>query len=373
LIFVCSCEGNEPSSPYGSDTRWKKYTTICEKPYKEIILQDATVDFPLTLSSDHQKGLYRGLFGRDSHILLIDMNSGNRLMILETPLKSKSVQSAAFSSDGKRAVSGGGDTKDLSFWERLRGKKMKINWFLCFWDLASGKQIGHAKGQDDFIINVVYSPVDEKALSVGVNGDILLWDLEKMQVLKRFVGHSSGIRRGCLTWAKDGKTFLSGSWDGSIRLWSVESGKEIAKLNPGYGRVMSLALSPDGKYALSSYVSGTDQPVIFWDLEKQQEINRFGVPGHPRYTDQFLHVASVAFSPDGKSALFGLVFGTVIWWDLSEWKQIGMNRLYEDELAFVAYSADGKSCISMGCDTDRTTVKVKFWQLPDSDIIKEQK
>ena len=52
-----------------------------------------------------------------------------------------------------------------------------------------------------------------------------------------------------------------------------------------------------------------------------------------------------------------------------------MNRLHEDELIFVAFSVDGKSSISVGWDTDIYTenAKVKFWQLPNQDRIKESK
>jgi WD40 repeat protein len=361
-IFVCSCDEDE-TSKYGVDTRWQKYTNTRKDPSHEIELPEQTSHkMALIVSVDRQKLLYGNC---SSSFHLIDLNSADVLNTLESHLESESLQCAAFSSDGKRAISGGGHTKDLGFWASLRGKHSEEYWILSYWDLVSNKQIGHAEGQDDFIISAAYSPVDNKAISGGIKGDILLWDLEKMKVLKTFVGHSSGMRRNCLVWSQDGKTFLSGSWDGSIRLWSVESGNEIAKLNPRYGRVMSLALSPDGKYALSSYLSGPDHPVILWDLEDQREINRFGIPGNPRHADQGLHVVSVAFSQDVKTALFGLVFGTVIWWDLNEWRQIAMNRLHEDELTFVAYSADGKSCISAGWDTDTYTenVKVKFWQL----------
>jgi len=373
-ILVCSCDKDEAEfSSRGSDTRWQQYTKSRQDPYREITLPHPRVDLHFTVSLDRKKGLCG-----DHHnpiIYFIDMNSGVILKTLKSHLETMSIQCAAFSPDGKRAISGGGYTKDLSFWARLIGKQSEENWILSCWDLVSAKQIGHAEGQDDFIISAAYSPVDNKAISGGIKGDILLWDLEKMQVLNRFVGHSSGMRRNCLVWSQDGKAFLSGSWDGSIRLWDVQTGKEVAHLQAGYGRVMSLALSPDGKYALSSYLNGPNQPVIFWDLENQCEINRFGIPGNPRYTDQWLHVASVAFSPDGKTALFGLVFGTVIWWDLNEWRQIAMNRLHEDELIFVAFSADGKLSISVGWDTDTYTenAKVKFWKLPDREIAEESK
>jgi len=368
--FVCSCDTDEEEvSRRGSDTRWQKYAKTHQDPYRELILRHPHVNLHLTISPDGQKALYGDHI--NPFIYLIDMNSGSILKTLESQLESMSIQCAAFSSDGKRAVSGGGSFTDLSFWDRLI-KKSELDWFLCFWDLSTGKQIRHAKGTENLIRIVAYSPVDEKILSGGSKGDILLWDLEKMQVLKKFVGHSSGIRRNCLVWSQDGKAFLSGSWDGSIRFWNIQTGKEIAHLQAGYGRVMSLALSPSGKYALSSYLNGPNQPVILWDLENQREINRFGILGNPWDADQRLHVASVSFSPNGKTVLFGLVFGTVIWWDLNDWRQIAMNRLHEDELTFVAYSADGKSSISAGWDTDTHTenVKVKFWQLPDRDLTK---
>jgi WD40 repeat protein len=234
------------------------------------------------------------------------------------------------------------------------------------WDLLSGEQLGCVKAYAEYAQRVAYSPVEEKALTGGRHGEILLLDMEKMEVIRRFKGHASNIRAS-LAWAQDGKTFLSGSWDGSVRLWNVQTGEEIAHLQPGYGRVLSLALSHDGKYALSSYLSSPDRPVILWDLESQHEINRFGIPGHRRY-GEFVHMESVAFSPDAKTALFGFVFGTVIWWDLDKWEFIAMNHLHQKRLGFVAFSADGKTSISVGTDTKTNgNIKVKFWKLPSQD------
>lgn len=349
-LLTCSCE--DIDSPYGSDTRWQQYTRTHQAPYKEISLPGSVFGEVFKVSADCQKALYANVHrdeNNTSSIYLIDMNTGDHLLALEG--HPESTQCLSFSYNGQTAVSGGRDGT------------------VRLWNLTSGKQIGYAQGHKEYVRAIEYSPVEHKALSGADDSVILLWDIDKMQVLKRFVGHSSAIR--CLAWAQDGKTFLSGSWDGSIRLWDIQTGKEIAHLQPGYGRVMGLALSPDGKYALSSYLNGPDHPVIFWDLESQQEINRFGVPGNAWDAGRSLNVESVAFSADSKTALFGLFFGTVIWWDLNEWRQIAMNRLHEEELAFVAYLANDTSCISVGCDVDsvRENAKVKFWQFPDRSIV----
>ena len=348
LTTCYSCD--EKPSEQAKDIRWEKYATVIQDPNKEIILPDVSSGF--TFTTYHQIGAY-ALFLHPSPVHLISMESGNHILTIKGhPL---STQSISFSPDGKKILTGGTDN------------------VVRLWDITTGEQLGQAKEHSDIVRSVAYSPVGESALSGGDDRIILLWDLEKMQVIKRFTGHTSGIRHRCLVFSKDGKSFLSGNWDGTIRLWDVESGQALVRLQAELGRVMSIALSPDGKYALSSYLSGEKQPVIFWDLGKQKEINRFGVPGNPWFADQRLHVASVAFSPDGKTALFGLVFGTVLWWDLDKWEQIAHNRLYTKELEFVTFSQDGKSVISVGKDKKLEKTgknqpnwisKVKFWQLP---------
>lgn len=343
--FMFAVSDDEGPSRYGSDTRWKQYAETRESPSKEIELQHPRPLFMrFTVSRDRARALYWSVMSSPIH--LIDLDSGKELLTLE----GRSTQCVAFSPDGKKAVSGGGDG------------------VVRVWDMISGEQLADMKGHSRHIRSVAYSRVEEKVLSGGDGDseDILLWDLEKRQVIRRFVGHRQ-IRFGCLAWAQDGRTFLSGGWDGSIRLWDVQTSQELCHVQPMYGRVMSLALSPRGTRALASYLSGPDQPVVYWDLETGQEIGRFGVPGNPWFADQQLHVSSVAFSADGKTALFGLVFGTVLWWDLDGWKQISMNRLHEEELVFVTFSADGKTCISVGTDADgpKDTPKVKFWKLPD--------
>ncbi len=61
----------------------------------------------------------------------------------------------------------------------------------------------------------------------------------------------------------------SGSYDNTVKLWSVESQKEINKLQGHSSFVTSIAFSPDGKYLASgSY----DKTVRLWSVELQKEV-----------------------------------------------------------------------------------------------------
>ena len=56
---------------------------------------------------------------------------------------------------------------------------------------------------------------------------------------------------------------MSGSDDKTVRYWNLKTGKTIKILKGHIKTIPSVAISPDGKYALSG--SG-DNTVRYWDL-----------------------------------------------------------------------------------------------------------
>ncbi len=67
----------------------------------------------------------------------------------------------------------------------------------------------------------------------------------------------------------DGKTLASGSFDKTIKLWNLETGKEIHTLTGHDYAVKSVSFSPDGK----TLASGSDDNKIkVWDVEKGKKI-----------------------------------------------------------------------------------------------------
>ncbi len=61
----------------------------------------------------------------------------------------------------------------------------------------------------------------------------------------------------------------SGSGDNTVKLWSVESWKEITTLQGHDNTVFSVAFSPDGKYLASG---SADNTVKLWSVESQQGV-----------------------------------------------------------------------------------------------------
>ena len=92
-------------------------------------------------------------------------------------------------------------------------------------------------------------------------------------------GHTSMVVS--VAFSPDGKILASGSWDKSIKLWDVATGKNTATLKGHTGWVNSVAFSPDGKTLASG---GFDDNIQLWDVASGKNIAT--LKGHP-------HVSSV--------------------------------------------------------------------------------
>lgn len=185
------------------------------------------------------------------------------------------------------------------------------------------------------------NPVQAEAPPVEISG----------KELRRFEGHQGPVWKA--VFSADGKRVLSGSGfpngDSTMRLWDVETGREIRQFrNEGANWVYGVALSHDGKQALSGNVVG----ITLWDVETGAVVRRMDFDSTNK------KVLSVAFTPDGKRGVSAGSDHVVRLWDLASGTEIRTLTGHQGRVMSVAFSPDGSQIASCGLDEDKT---VRLW------------
>jgi len=106
-----------------------------------------------------------------------------------------------------------------------------------------------------------------------------------------FEGHTDAVFM--IAVSADGTKALSGSLDGTMRLWDLETRSEIRTLQAHSGGVFAVAISPDGTRAVSNSMSSSlfsDDGVRIWDLETGDLIHQILFETNS---------TSIRFNPDG--------------------------------------------------------------------------
>ena len=81
--------------------------------------------------------------------------------------------------------------------------------------------------------------------------------------LDRFDGHGNAIYS--VAFSPDGTNIVSGSYDNTIRVWEMESGRTIAgSFSTHMDAVESVAFSGDSKHILSGSL---DSMIRIWDVD----------------------------------------------------------------------------------------------------------
>ena len=249
-------------------------------------------------------------------------------------LKGSPVSCVAISPNGKilAAGSGGSIASEAA---------PSTDFTIKLWDLDSGKILRTLAGHADSVDSVAFSP-DGKLLASGSDDHtVKLWDVASGQNTRTLSEHTEWVKS--VAFSPDGQTLASGAWDHSVKLWQVATGK-LVRTMVGQPRlswvgylVESVAFSPDGR---TLACGSEDRTIKMWDVASGKEL-RTMVHGSTK-GDREEAVYSVAFSPDGKRLASGSQYGTLDLWDTTSGSLL--KELEGDgQLDSVAFSHDGKT------------------------------
>jgi WD40 repeat protein len=236
------------------------------------------------------------------------------------------VTSLAFTPDAQLLVSGSGD----------RTAKL--------WDVSSGEErntfTNYTIGLGDQDMCPARLSVDGKMLATAASGGgtrITVQGVPSGREIVRLRGHQNLVTGGAFS--PDSRNFISGSLDGTVRLWDIAP----ASKEPGHrpfppdieenqgGNSFAYSLSPDGRHLLTIF---TNQTFSIWETSTLREGLRRPLP---------VNLAStVALASGGKIAEFVAQDGSVVFWNSDRGKTNSFSQPFSNQVNRAIFSGDGK-------------------------------
>jgi WD40 repeat protein len=134
---------------------------------------------------------------------------GQRPYVKRTVIKEvrKVPRSLAFSPDGARLAFGDGDVARVI-------------------DARTGRRLGSFEGHTNFVVTVVFTTDGKRAISGGYDNTVRLWDATTMEQVYQFDGHDGYVEQVAIS--PDGRLAASCGHDKSVRFWRLPALSETA-------------------------------------------------------------------------------------------------------------------------------------------------
>lgn len=233
-------------------------------------------------------------FGSSKHGQLLVWEWQSESYILKQQGHLDSMNALVYSPDGQKIVTAADDGK------------VKV------WDVKSGFCIVTFTEHSSGVTACEFAKKGNVLFTASLDGSIRAWDLIRYRNFRTFTAPSR-LSFSSLAVDPSGEVICAGSPDSfDIHVWSVQTGQLLDQLSGHEGPVASLAFAADGNHLVSG---SWDRTVRVWSI--------FGRTQTSEPLQLMSDVLSVAFRPDGKQVAASSLDGQLSFWSVEDAVQQG--------------------------------------------------
>lgn len=279
-------------------------TTIAVGAGSSVILLNAKTGEQVKILGSHQNRIASVVYSAKGN-LLVSSAEDNSIKLWD-PIRGSEVKMAKNYCRGyAMPVAISPDEKKLAFVD---------DYAIHIWDIEKGEVVRNL-GERVIVQALDFHPL-ESSLAIGTsNGKIILWNFEK-QVKRELYGHRMNINS--LKYRPDGKQLAVGDRDNYVRLWNLDSAngavnsKELLIPKPREfytSGVAEVVYTTDGKQLFAGLAN--DHMVKVWDVETGKEIKSLSIPLFVKDMLTSDTLTSISVHPQGRRVVIGSWKGCV--------------------------------------------------------------